>query len=55
MLFAFLVFQTMTVTRVSKPWNLDVPWTGKIEAKGRWIKTNMTPDWIDSKWFTEVK
>lgn len=51
MMYAFLVTQTMTVTRISMPDDLDVPGTDETQPEGRWIITDMTPDWIDQAWF----
>lgn len=51
MMYAFLVTQTLTVTRVSKLNDADVP---DAESDGRWIITDMTPDWIDGSFFKKI-
>ena len=51
MMFAWLVSQTMTVTRVSSPLDMDVPYDDKPSEPGRWIKTDLMPDWTASTWF----
>jgi hypothetical protein len=54
-MFSFLSTQIMTVTRVSQPDDLDVPWTGEVEPECRWIKTDKTSDWIDRAWFKKAE
>jgi len=55
MMYAFLATQTMTVVRISKPGDLDVPATDEVEPEGRWIITDLTTDWIDSFWFKKAE
>lgn len=52
MMFAFLATQTMTVVRVSKLNDMDVP---DAEPDGRWIITDLTTDWIDQSYFRKVE
>lgn len=54
LMFTFLSTHTMMVLRVSKPDDLDVPATDEVQPAGRWVLTDLTPDWIDAKWFEKV-
>lgn len=47
MMYAFLVTQIMTVT--------DTMITKEKGTTGQWIKTDMTPDWIDKAWFKKAE
>jgi|SRR6185295_4316262 len=55
LMFTFLVTQTMTVTRVSKSSDVDVPYDDAPVEPGRWIKTDLTPDWIAASWFKKAE
>lgn len=55
LMYTFLVPQVMTVTRAAVPGDLFAPWTEEPQPEQQWIKTDMTPDWIDSYWFKKVE
>lgn len=55
MMYTVLASQTMTVTRAAVPGDLFAPWTEDPIPGQQWVKTDMTPDWIDSAWFKRVK
>jgi len=55
LMYTFLVVQTMNVTRVSKPDDLDAPWVEEGAVEGQFIKTDMMPDWTSSAWFKKVE
>jgi hypothetical protein len=46
-LYAFMVTQTMTVTEIKRVFEEG--------SSGQWIKTDMTPDWIDAFWFKGIE
>lgn len=54
MLYAFLATQTMTVTRISKPDDLDVPSSDEPQPEGTWLITDMMPDWTSKFWFKKA-
>ena len=47
MLYAFLKDRVFTVTETQRVFEEG--------SSGQWIKTDMTPDWIDSHWFDKAE
>jgi hypothetical protein len=47
LMYGFLVNQIMTVTEVKRVFEEG--------TSGQWIKTDMTPDWIDAFWFAHAE
>lgn len=48
LIYTFLVTQTLTVTEVCVPDDLD-------GTSGQWVATDMTPRWIDAQWFKKAE
>lgn len=46
LMYTFLILNVQTVT--------DIKVVDEEGTSGQWVKTDMTPDWIDSAWFKKI-
>lgn len=54
LLYMFIKGKILTITRVAKPGDLFAPYTEEPKEGQHWVKTDLTPDWIDAAWFVKL-